>query len=173
MHITCISEAIEISRQTAKLKRPKLGKCSQTHKKTLFFGVFIFCEISVCIYCNIKRALTNIMHITSTSETLKISWQTSKKTDQNYANEIKIMCILEMWSPKNTHTNSKINRPKYSLRGALDHASRPGCMCKISSLQPLRAAIGTAAERRSFSGSDGGGSADASIRAGYTTAREN
>jgi len=34
-----------------------------------------------------------LMHITSTSEALKISWQIAKDTYQNYANDIKIMCI--------------------------------------------------------------------------------
>ena len=80
MHITYISEAIEISRQTAKINRPKLGKCSQTHNTTIFgVSIFPFLWISVCIYFNIKHTLTTIMHVTSTSETLKISRQTCNK----------------------------------------------------------------------------------------------
>jgi len=110
MHITYISKAIEISRQTAKINRPKLGKCSQTHNTTIFgVSIFRFLWISVCIYFNIKHTLTTIMHVTSTSETLKISRQTCNKNGRRWP-----CCCYSLRFGVLTHLWERVLRPQKS-----------------------------------------------------------
>ena len=86
----------------------------------MFSFFSIFCEISVCIYFNIKHALTKIMHITSTSEALKISRQASKRNRPK--------CKWDLYINHNPCAVVIINMSWSAGQGVLDHAGRPGCM---------------------------------------------